>query len=213
MRIRRPKWYSHNKYLNTAKMTPKEAIDKIRAMFAEPVQEQPEAESANMEAKEYVLEGGAKILISELEPGGMASLVDEAGNASPAPAGDHALADGTVITVGENGLLTGVKMPEVQPEMPEEEMVKLREELSAVKAENERLSAEIIETLKRAEFEAALKDITEKMKGLADAVTSVLETPSADPMQAPKDKFERNAPSKDERMAVLLQTLDNLKNK
>lgn len=194
-------------------MTPKEALDKIRALFAEPAPEQPEAEPARMEAKEYVLEGGAKILISELEPGGMASLIDDAGNASPAPAGDHMLADGTMITVGENGLLTGVKMPEVQPEMPEAEMAKLREEMSAVKSENERLSALLAETLKRAEFEASVKELTEKMKVLADAVTSVLETPAADPIQAPKDKFERNQPSKDERMAVLLQTLDNLKNK
>lgn len=194
-------------------MTPKEALDKIRALFAEPAPEQPEAEPANMEAKEYVLEGGAKVLISELEPGGMANLVDEAGNASPAPAGDHTLADGTVITVGENGVLTGVKMPEVQPEMPEVEMAKLREELAAVKSENERLAEIMVETLKRAEFEASVKDLTEKMKVLADAVTSVLETPGAEPIQAPKDKFERNQPSKDERMAVLLQTLDNLKNK
>lgn len=194
-------------------MTPKEALDKIRALFAEPEPEQPEAEPARMEAKEYVLEGGAKILISELEPGGMASLVDEAGNASPAPAGDHTLVDGTVITVGENGLLSGVKMPEVQPEMPEAEMAKFREELSAVKSENERMAALMAETLKRAEFEASVKDLTEKLKGLAEAVTSVLETPSAEPMQAPKDKFERNQPSKDERMAVLLQTLDNLKSK
>jgi hypothetical protein len=194
-------------------MTPKEALDKIKALFAEPAPEQPEAEPAAMEAKEYVLEGGAKVLISELEPGGMASLVDDAGNASPAPAGDHTLADGTVITVGENGLLSGVKMPEVQPEMPEAEMAQLREELSAVKSENERIAALLAETLKRAEFEASVKDLTEKLKGLAEAVTSVLETPSVEPMQAPKDKFERNQPSKDERMAVLLQTLDNLKNK
>lgn len=193
-------------------MTPKEALDKIRALFAEPVPPaEPEGEPAAMEAKEYVLEGGAKVLISELEPGGMASLMDDAGNAVPAPAGDHTLADGTVITVGENGILTGVKMPEVQPEMPEAEMAKFREELSAVRSENERLAAMLAEMAKRDEFEAAMKDVTAKLQGLADAVTSLLDTPSVEPMQAPKDKFERQGPSKDERMAVLLETLSKLK--
>ena len=193
-------------------MTPKEALDKIRALFAEPVPPaEPEGEPAAMEAKEYVLEGGAKVLISELEPGGMASLMDDAGNAVPAPAGDHTLADGTVITVGENGILTGVKMPEVQPEMPEAEMAKFREELSAVRSENERLAAMLAEMAKRDEFEAAMKDVTAKLQGLADAVTSLLDTPSVEPMQAPKDKFERQGPSKDERMSVLLETLSKLK--
>lgn len=194
-------------------MTPKEALDKIRALFAEPVPPaEPEAAPAQLEAKEYVLEGGAKVLISDLEVGGMVSLVDDAGNATPAPAGEHKLADGTVITVSESGLIAGVKMPEGEAPMPEAEMQKLREELSAVKAENEKLAAAIVESLKRAEFEAALKDITAKMQGLADAVTSVLETPSAEPA-APKDKFERQGPSKDDRLASLMQTLENLKSK
>jgi len=99
-------------------MTPKEALDKIRQLFNEnapaPAPTPVDAPAA-LEAKEYVLEGGAKIMISELEPGGMASLVDDAGNAQPAPAGEHKLADGTVITVGENGILTGVVMPESTP--------------------------------------------------------------------------------------------------
>ena len=193
-------------------MTPKEALDKIRALFAEPVPPaEPEAAPAQLEAKEYVLEGGAKVLISDLEVGGMVSLVDDAGNATPAPAGEHKLADGTVITVSESGLISGVKMPEGEAPMPEAEMQKLREELSAVKAENEKLAAAIVETLKRAEFEATMNDITEKMKGLADAVTSVLETPAAEPA-APKDKFERLGPSKDERMSTLLDTLSKMKN-
>lgn len=194
-------------------MTPKEALDKIRALFAEPVPPaEPEGEPAAMEAKEYVLEGGAKVLISELEPGGMASLMDDAGNAVPAPAGDHTLADGTVITVGENGILTGVKMPEpVAAPEPEAELARFREELSAVKSENERLAAMLAEMAKRDEFEAAMKDVTAKLQGLADAVTSLLDTPAADPLQAPKDKFERQGPSKDERMATLLDTLSKLK--
>ena len=193
-------------------MTPKEALDKIRALFAEPVPPaEPEAAPSQLEAKEYVLEGGAKVLISDIEVGGMVSLVDDAGNAAPAPAGEHKLADGTVITVSESGLIAGVKMPEGQAPMPEAEMQKLREELSAVKAENEKLAAAIVETLKRAEFEATMKDITEKMKGLADAVISVLETPSTEPA-APKDKFERQGPSKDERMSILLDTLSKMKN-
>jgi len=194
-------------------MTPKEALDKIRQLFNEnapaPAPAPVDAPAA-LEAKEYVLEGGAKIMISELEPGGMASLVDDAGNAQPAPVGDHKLADGTVITVGDNGVLTGVVMPESAPEA-NPEMDEMKAQMASLKAENERIGGLIAEMAKRDEFTAAIEDMKAKVVALAQAFESLVETPSVDPIQTPKDKFVSDVPSKQDRLNALMQTIEKLK--
>lgn len=192
-------------------MTPKEALDKIKALFSEQAAPAPAPEEtpAQLEAKEYVLEGGAKILISDLEVGGMAQLVDDAGNATPAPAGEHKLTDGTVITVGENGLLTGVVMPE--SEAPAPEMEDMKAQFAALKEENERLGLLIAEMAKRDEFTKAIEDVNAKLQGLADAFASLVQTPSADPIQAPRNNFDSHRESKADKMKEILATIDKLK--
>jgi hypothetical protein len=199
-------------------MTPKEALDKIRQLFADPAVAAPVSEPAPavMEAKEYVLDGGAKILVSDLEPGGMVSLVDDQGATSPAPAGDHKLADGTTITVNEAGTITAVMMPEA-PVMPEDELAKkLDEKMAAiredVRKENDAIRQLIENLAKHDEFKTTVEGINAKLKGLADAVTALLDTPSADPIQEPKDKFEKQE-NKSERMKAVADMLAKLKNK
>ena len=194
-------------------MTPKEALDKIRSLFAEQAPAPaPEETPAAMEAKEYVLEGGAKVLISELEPGGMASLVDDAGNATPAPVGDHKLADGTMITVGENGVLTAVAMPEAKPEMAPE-VESMRAELAAVKEENAKLGELIAQMAKQDEFTKAMGEVNAKLQGLADAFASLVQTPAADPIQTPKNNFDSHRETKEDKMKALLASIDMLKSK
>jgi hypothetical protein len=63
-------------------MTAQEALLKIKAMFAEAQAVAPVAASF----AEYVLASGAKVMIDKLELGGKVSIVDEAGNETPAPA-------------------------------------------------------------------------------------------------------------------------------
>jgi hypothetical protein len=199
-------------------MTPKEALDKIRQLFADPSVAAPATEPAPavMEAKEYVLEGGAKVLVSELEPGGMVSLVDDQGATSPAPAGEHKLVDGTVITVSEAGLITAVAMPEA-PVMPEDELAKkLDEKMAAiredVRKENDAIRQLIENLAKHDEFKATVEGINAKLQGLADAVTALLDTPSVDPIQEPKDKFEKQE-KKNERLQAVADMLTKLKSK
>ena len=199
-------------------MTPKEALDKIRQLFADPAVAEPAQEPAPavMEAKEYVLEGGAKILVSELEPGGMVSLVDDQGATSPAPAGDHKLADGTMITLDEAGVITAVMMPEA-PVAPEDELAKkLDEKMAAiredVKKENDAIRQLIENLAKHDEFKATVEGINAKLQGLADAVTALLDTPSVDPIQEPKDKFEKQE-KKNERLQAVADMLTKLKSK
>lgn len=200
-------------------MTPKEALDKIRQLFSDPTvaAPAPEAEPAKMEAKEYVLEGGAKVMVSSLEPGGMVSLVDDAGNATPAPAGDHKLADGTMITVGENGVISAVVMPEAPVEGPVEDMNAVLEAKMAairedVRKENEAVRAIMEGLAKQEDFKASVDEINAKLKGLADAMTALLQTPSTDPIEAPKDKFEKQETA-NQKLKGLAETLERLRNK
>jgi hypothetical protein len=154
--------------------------------------------------------------VSELEPGGMVWLVDDQGATSPAPAGDHKLADGTMITLDEAGVITAVMMPEA-PVAPEDELAKkLDEKMAAiredVKKENDAIRKLIEDMAKRDEFKATVEGINAKLKGLADAVTALLDTPSVDSIQEPKDKFEKQE-QKNERMQAVADMLAKLKSK
>ena len=168
-----------------------------------------EQKPAEMEAKEYVLEGGAKVLISDLEVGGMVAVINEDGTSAPAPAGDHKLADGTMITTNESGIITAVAMPAGAPVMPEEEMSKFRDELAALRSEN----AELRDRLSSmgATFNKHYADTTDRMVRLAGILEGLLSVPAAEPVQAPKDKFEAQGPSQKEKLATLLATIDNMK--
>lgn len=63
-------------------------------------------------AQEYTLADGKKIYITELKEGGIVSTMAADGSQTPVPAGDYALADNTVVTVGESGAISAVKSPE-----------------------------------------------------------------------------------------------------
>lgn len=181
-------------------MTPKEALEKIKAMFAEMPQEQPAAEIKQpITLAEYVLASGAKVMIDKLEIGGKVVLVDEAGNESPAPAGEHQLADGTQITVDENGMIVEVSAPvEETPEV---------EDLAAQKiAELEAQIAELKKSSKAAEVKMAedAQKFSQAIKEISDVVLELINTPSAQATEKPKDAFVKHVPSKETRIATFL---------
>ena len=190
-------------------MNAKEALDKIRQLFEETAPAAPPVDPApqKMEAKEYVLEDGTKVLVSDLEVGGMVAVVAEDGSTSPAPVGEHKVEDGTVITVAENGVITSVAMPAAPAAgMPEEEMVArfaaVTSSQNAIKvslsAENEALRNE-------------LKAMNVKLKGLADVVASLVDMPAAAPLQEPRNTFSATGTSKEEKMKRVQSIFDKLK--
>jgi hypothetical protein len=193
-------------------MSPKEAIDKIKALFTEdmpPVEKPPVKE--NMEAKEYTLEGGAKVLITELEPGGMVTVVAEDGSISAAPVGDHKLVDGTVITVSELGVITAIVVPSVEPVVAPEvaeltqkvaqlqEVVKVLE--SAVKMQEQKFNADIAATQL-------------KVRAIAEIFTAMVEIPSANETQKVKNNFDSHLKlSREQKISNFLAFAKTLKNK
>ena len=62
------------------------------------------------EAPSYSLEDGTKIMIDKLEVGGKVTLED----GSPAPAGEHTLADGSTVVLAEGGVIAEIMPKEVE---------------------------------------------------------------------------------------------------
>lgn len=178
-------------------MTVKEGIEKIRLMLASEFEvdqvetNEPEAPVAELAFETYDLKDGSKIDLSGLEIGAEASLVDESGNSSPAPDGEFELVDGTMITV-VGGKVEGIETPQAEAEpieAPEAEMPmesdkfeEMNGSISSLQAENEALKAKIASI--EGKFSQAINDLSDVVLGLAS-------TPSAGPIQAPKNSFSQ----------------------
>lgn len=158
----------------------------------------------------YDLKDGSKIDLSGLEIGAVAMLVDESGNASPAPDGEHELVDGTmVITVG--GKVEGIETPQAEMEpiedvveeipMGEDKFNEIDGTIENLKAENEALKAKIASI--EGKFSQAINDLSDVVLGLAS-------TPSANPIQAPKNSFSQ-VEKRDEKIERFLNKVKNLK--
>ena len=180
-------------------MTVKEGIEKIRLMLAseeEAVQVETSEESApvtQLAFETYDLKDGSKIDLSGLEIGAEAMLVDESGNSSPAPDGEHELVDGTMVTT-VGGKVEGIETPQAEAEPIEEPETEMPMEMeadkfeevngniSSLQAENEALKAKIASI--EGKFSQAINDLSDVVLGLAS-------TPSAGPIQAPKNSFSQ----------------------
>lgn len=189
-------------------MTALEALLQIKQMFAEmppvapPVEAAPEVpqEPAAPEYKEYVLKSGAKVKIDKLEIGGKVVLVDDAGNESPAPAGEHELADGMVITLDENSVIIELESPEAEviPSVDEE----LKKQIQEMEAKIEELkSGKKAQEVKMAEVE---NKFAQAIKELSDVVIGLINTPSTDSTEKSKQNFNKVIPSKDSRIDSFL---------
>jgi hypothetical protein len=200
-------------------MTVKEGIEKIRLMLASE-DEAPQMETSEESApvtqlsfETYDLKDGSKIDLSGLEIGAIAMLVDESGNASPAPDGEHELVDGTMVTT-VGGKVEGIETPqaEMEPiedvveEIPmgddkEDKFNEIDGTIENLKSENEALKAKIASI--EGKFSQAINDLSDVVLGLAS-------TPSANPIQAPKNSFSQ-VEKRDEKIERFLNKVKNLK--
>ena len=179
-------------------MNAKDAIMQIRALFEDmPMVDAPAPAPAPIEEvpvtfAEYSLLDGTKVMISELAIGGQVTLED----GSPAPMGEHQLADGTQIELDENSKIISIETPEAEAEIAEEvpaEMgnkieEKMAEEIAALVSENENLKSQV------AQLEAKVKNGFSQVAELIEALTK---TPNAEPIAQPKQTFGSNVTTKD----------------
>lgn len=174
-------------------MNAKDAIMQIRALFEDmPQVEAPAPIEAPIEEvpvtfAEYSLMDGTKVMISELAIGGQVTLAD----GSPAPMGEHQLADGTQIELDETAKIVSIETPEAEAEIAEETPAemgnkideKMADEIAALVSENENLKSQV------AQLEAKVKNGFSQVAELIEALTK---TPNAEPIAQPKQNFSAN---------------------
>jgi hypothetical protein len=197
-------------------MTTLEAINKIKQMFTE-AGELPVASAQPLQSfAEYTLKSGAKVMIDKFEVGGKVTLVDEGGSEVPAPAGEHELADGSVILLDENSIITSIKVPEVElPEVPEVQI-----EVESKKIEEDMMKKKIMEMQKQLDeikmaYDAKLASQEAKfskgMSDISDVLVQLLNTPSANATEAPKEKFNQHFEKKEDKISRFLAFAKTIK--
>lgn len=205
-------------------MNAQEAILKIKALFednAAPVEEvkaeeTPVVEETKVEMAEYSLMDGTKVEITALEIGGSVTMPD----GTPAPAGEHELADGTQIQLDENGIIIEIssKQEEVVPEVDTEIEAK-KEEDKKIAEMQEQFEAQIAELKAAKEVsDAKVLELENKVKQgfaqVAELIEALSNTPAADPIQKPNsfNSFVKTNDMKEERLAKYRNAILNTKN-
>ncbi len=207
------------------RMTPLEAILKIKAMFAEagvdvavpvaePVAVEPAVEPIEA-AKEYKLKSGVTVVVDKLEIGGKVEVKGEDGQLSPAPAGEHELADGMIIILDESSVIAEIKQPEAEPAAE----VEIEVEAPAGPSEAELMKKKIEEMQKELEdmkkkqsmSEASAAKFSKAVEDLTDIVISLMQTPSVEPTEAPKEKFNKHTESYTDKVSKFLDLAKSLK--
>lgn len=196
-------------------MTTLEAINKIKQMFTEAGQ-LPVASAEPLQSfAEYTLKSGAKVMIDKFEVGGKVTLVDEGGNEVPAPAGEHELADGSVIILDENSIITEIKVPEVElPEVPEVEIsVESKKEEDMMKKKIEEMQKQLDEIKMAYDAKLASQEakFSKGMSDISDVLVQLLNTPSANATEAPKEKFNVHVEGKDDKIKRFLDFAKSIK--
>jgi hypothetical protein len=193
-------------------MNVQEGILKIRALFEDMPSDIVPAQDTKLEAIEYSLEDGSKVMIDKLEVGGLVTLAD----GSAAPQGEHILADGTSIQVDDKGSIIEIESPEedmIPEEAPAEDMQK--EKMAELQAE---FQAKIdILQLEKELLNEKLKSLTEKTTQGFSQVLSLIEDmaklPTADPIEVKQTfKFEKTNDLKFERLEKYRNAILNNKN-
>ena len=178
-----------------------DTLKKIKAAFEEMPPIAPEQNFS-----EYTLEDGTVISVSELAAGGTVMIGDQ-----PAPVGEHKLSDGTVIVVGDGGVISEVKPAEAPAEDMKQdysaEFAKINEQFAAYDA---RL-AKADETIQQ--FDQALKTQSNTVAELIKLVEEMASIPTADPQAPPQQKFAKSQPvdrlQKFKGIAKAINTLSN----
>jgi hypothetical protein len=196
-------------------MTTLEAINKIKQMFAE-AGELPVPSAMPLQSMaEYTLKSGAKVMIDKYEVGGKVTLVDEGGNEVPAPAGEHELIDGSVMTLDENSMILSIKAPEVElPEAPEVEIESNKhEEEDMMKKKIEEMQKQLDEIKMAYDAKLASQEakFSKGMSDISDVLVQLLNTPSANATEAPKEKFNQHIEKKEDKISRFLDFAKSIK--
>ena len=168
----------------------------------------------------YSLEDGTKIMISKLEVGGIVTLE----NGTPAPAGQHTLADGTKIVLAEGGVIADIMPKEVEEKVE----IEIEGAEDAKKKEEEEMKKKIAEmegkfSAYESNFSALKSDYdglkaafgkqSEAMQGLIQLVDTLVNVPSQAPAEVPNSFKKHSASTKEDRIKMYSNFVSQFKNK
>lgn len=185
----------------------KSALEKIKQLFNEltaPVAAAAPAPPAPT-VTEYDLKDGGKVAIDKLEVGGIVMI-----DGAPALVGDLELADGTKITVGDNGVIAAIETM-AAPEAPAEPEMDMGAKFSAFEQSatekfsqyEARFSAN---EAKFAEYEAKLSKASEMIEKLLQFGQLMVEKPQAAPDAAARTSNTFKEEKKERSLDILFNS-------
>ena len=163
----------------------------------------------------YSLEDGTKIMIDKLEVGGVVTLED----GTPAPAGEHTLADGTKIVLVEGGVIAEIMPKEVEDDKVEIEIESKEDEIQMMKNLIKAMEDKIKEGEgKMSAFQvdyATLKEASAKaqeaLQGLIQLVETLVNVPSQEPAEVPNSFKKHSASTKEDKIRSYSQFVSQFK--
>jgi hypothetical protein len=173
-----------------------------------------------MPAPSYSLEDGTKVLIDKLEVGGVVTLED----GTPAPVGEHTLADGSMVVLSEGGVIAHIMPKEVEEKVEIE--VESKDYEDKKKEEEEEMKKKIAEMEGRfsaydASFSALKSDYEglkaafgkqgEAMQGLINLVETLVNVPSQAPAEVPNNFKKHSASTKEDKIRSYSQFVSQFK--
>ena len=171
-----------------------------------------------MPAPSYSLEDGTKIMIDKLEVGGVVTLE----NGTPAPAGEHTLADGSKVVLSEGGVIAEIMPKQVEEDKVEIEIESAEDKKPDMEEMKEKI-AKIEEELnagknKMSAFEvdySALKEASAKAQEGLQALIALVETlvnvPSQEPAEVPNGFKKHSASTKEDKIRSYSQFVSQFK--
>lgn len=165
-------------------------LSQVQQFFAELVKGEetfaetmPEAsgtpEAAPVKMMEAKLKDGTMVEVTEMAVGGVVTIAG-----APAPVGEHMLEDGTMIVLGDNGVIMEIKPAESEAKVEVEvEASKVEDEMSAKFAAFESATNEKFQAYeeKFAQYEGKLTQANKVIEGLMQISKMLVEAPQAAP--------------------------------
>lgn len=165
------------------------AIKDLKAKFdAMPPMADPNAAPAPTNPIEVKLKDGTSLSVDKMEVGGIANVVSETGSVL-AEAKDYEAEDGTIITVGVDGVISNIKTVEVAPEMNQV----TPEMLAALSARLAQVETKFAESqASNLALQTQLSSVNEAQKVTLSAVELILNAPAGDPIEKPTTTLAKN---------------------
>lgn len=165
------------------------AIKDLKAKFdAMPPMADPNAAPAPTNPIEVKLKDGTSLSVDKMEVGGIANVVSETGSVL-AEAKDYEAEDGTIITVGVDGVISNIKTVEVAPEMNQV----TPEMLAALSARLAQVETKFVESqASNLALQTQLSSVNEAQKVTLSAVELILNAPAGEPIEKPTTTLAKN---------------------